>query len=165
MLGLLIQKTYIHYPYNPVSDTAMVNDYLEYAREKYVPVGVAERAGGINLNHGLEINAVAAGGVIHQPMVEWFLRENIHDKVIVDGLSLPDLREVEMIATGFTPLLVWEMNNLIEAKARCCGARAIAVNDPIPVTSGWRDHIVWSKSDDRCVSIKREKVHNLAIWG
>ena len=145
MLGLLIQKIYIHYPNNPIKSVNDAREMLDFARQYHHSVL------GVNDNQELHASASAAGGILHADMLAWYLQSHPKARVQVDGLIKPDLREIELIGSGFTPTVVRGIDQLVSSYTGCKRKRECIVKNPIPLTSKNKNMVVWSRGDDRCV--------------
>ena len=149
MIALIVQKTYIRYPSNPVPSRTAAKALLDYSREHSVDID------GNRNDAYLETSANSAGGILQSQMLEWFLRENKDQSLVVESTSEDPIREINSLGSGFTDLIVREIERLAEGyKKPKHVARDLMVKATIPLLPKKSFEIVWSRWDQRYIARK-----------
>lgn len=147
MIALIVQKTYIRYPTNPVPTLSAAKNLLDYSSEHSTDVF------GKNNNLHLETSASSAGGILQSQLLEWYLQNNPHHFVVVDSTSNDPLQEINALGSGFTRLIVIEIARLTEKyKKPERIATSMLIKATIPLLPKKSFEIVWSRGDQRCIA-------------
>lgn len=142
MIGLIIQKSYVHYPTNPFPSVEAATNYLDFAEENNVD------SSGVFDNSRLLTSARAAGGILHKTLLEWYVQDRKNEKVIVDTHTDDPLVEIDRIGSGFTESNVLALDNLsrrYEPPKQL--VQNLLVREPIILSARHTTEVVWSSDE------------------
>lgn len=138
MLGLIVETAHEHYPVNPFPSRSAVLSYLDYCREYNLSVD------GEQDNFALERNVGSAGGVLHRPLMEWFIYDR-KKPVVVDVKTDDPLTELDHMGSGFTSTMVRSIITFLEGfKNTPRATNKLVVGKRIPIFPDRSRTVVWS---------------------
>ena len=150
MIGLIVQKSNIRYPTNPVQSIQAARELLDYTRTASLDTSNKSN------NNFLQTSMNSAGGILQPEMLAWYLRENKTKSVIVDSSTDDPIEEIARLGSGFTQIIVAEIARLSNRYTHIRPTqtvRDLLVKTTIPYLPKKSFEVIWSTGDNRCVAI------------